>query len=125
MSKEYELPDIRAYKNCRDFNTYKKFKRQRLRKGIADCDVWNLDAYLIHIIITGLRKLAKNCIGYPGTEPFTTHESWVAYLNDLADRFEKNEDAIENGPFKEYEALHAEQVKLFTELGEHIGTMWD
>lgn len=77
---------------------------------------------MTHIIITGLRKLAKNAHGYPGIEPFTTYESWVAYLNNLADRFEKNEDAIENGP---YEACHAEQVKLFAELGEHIGAMWD
>lgn len=125
MSKEYEFSDIRMYKKHRYFRTYNKFKNQRIREGIADCDVWNLDAYLIHIITTGLRKLAKNCMGYPGTEPFTSHESWVAYLNDLADRFEKNEEAIENEPFDNYEACHEEQVKLFTELGEHIGAMWD
>ena len=122
MSKEYEFLDIQSYKNYRNF---RKFKRQRIHEGVADCDIWNLDAYLIRIIITGLRKLAKNCMGYPGTEPFTSHESWVAYLNDLADRFEKNEDAIENGPFDGYKVCHEEQVKLFTELGEHIGAMWD
>lgn len=125
MNKEYECSDIRRYKNYRNFHIYNKFRHQRLYEGVADCDIWNFDTYLTHVIITGLRKLAKNSTGYPGKAPFTTYENWVAYLNDLANRFEKNEEAIENGPFVDYEACRAERVKLFTELGEHIGAMWD
>lgn len=129
---QYEYPDLRYYEQ--DKEILQKYIDQRAKNGIADCDTWNFDNYLILIIIKGLRQLAKTTHGYPGRAPYNTFEEWQDYLFDLADRF-----AVGYIYYYEPETIEKDaeiQAVLrnggreilqdcFTELGKNIFDMWD
>lgn len=59
----------------------------RATKGHAWCDSAEMDNFLLHIIPSMLRDIAKGP-AYPGTEPFDTPEKWEDWCNALADVFE-------------------------------------
>lgn len=134
MNREY--PDLRSYFNSRDKKWLKKCASQRARLGLAYCDTWNFDSFLLGIIIRGLRQLADNSYGYPGFAPFDTFEKWQIYLLDLADKFElasryiyDEDDYWETYNQQETAARHEQGMKLlkeaFAELAENLPAMWD
>ena len=59
----------------------------RATKGHAWRDSAEMDEYLLHLIPSMLRDHAKS-IAYPGNDEFPTYESWQAWCNSLANRFE-------------------------------------
>lgn len=59
----------------------------RATKGHAWRDSAEMDEFLLHIIPSMLRDIAKGH-AYPGTEPFETPEKWEDWCNSLADIFE-------------------------------------
>ena len=65
-----------------------KWAYQRITKGYANCDLWNLDHYLAKLIASAVRELAETGMGFPGDEEFPTEESWEEYLKTIADFFE-------------------------------------
>lgn len=122
---EYEYPDLRSYYGKSKYaKRLSKSVKQRMRFGIADCDTWNFDIYLIKVTIRGLRQLADHLTGYPGYEPFDTEEKWRVYLLGLADKFELaykyTYEDISRG--QEGEKLLKE---AFHELAENLTAMWD
>lgn len=64
-----------------------KYAYQRITRGVADCDYWDLDHYFLQIFVQGLDLLIKYQHGYPGTEEFPTSESWDIYLKEMRDCF--------------------------------------
>lgn len=134
MNREY--PDLRSYFNSRDKKWFKKSANRRVRFGLAYCDTWNFDSFLLGIIIRGLRQLADTSHGYPGYEPFDTFEKWQTYLLDLADKFElasryiyDEDDYWETHTQQESIARQEQGEKLlkeaFSELAENLTSMWD
>lgn len=131
-----EYPDLRSYFNSKDKKWLKKCVSQRARLGLAYCDTWNFDSFLLSIIIRGLRQLADNSHGYPGFAPFDTFDKWQIYLLDLADKFElarryiyDEDDYWETHTSQETTARHEQGMKLlkeaFAELAENLPAMWD
>jgi len=49
---------------------------QRGQRGYADCDWWNMNAYLIRIILPMLREMRSSSIGYPGWGEASTPKKW-------------------------------------------------
>lgn len=127
----YEYPDLR------DFPKHiKKYTSQRMRRGFADCDTWNLDTFLIKIIIRGLRHLADTTHGWPQSNEFPTYESWIDYLLSLADKFELAEKYIYDTddyslehPVEEWAAREKQGTVIlgeaFNELSRHFTALWD
>ena len=74
-------------KNIRMFFRSFKYAYQRVTRGVADCDYWDLDHYFLEVFVQGLDLLIKKQHGYPGNEQFPTPESWDKYLQDMRDCF--------------------------------------
>ena len=66
------------------FTRYLKYRRQRIRRGFADCDVWNLDDYILKVLADGLREFVKQTNCYPDNL-FPTFEAWRDHLTLIAD----------------------------------------
>lgn len=102
---------------------------QRIVKGYANRDVWDLDHYWLDILSHELRFLAENGSAYPGTEPFETPEKWHQWLNGIADRLDAlQEDWAESR--NEYEqqyfkAMEEYRTVSFTDTGAIITTYND
>ena len=75
---------------------------QRITRGFADCDVWQLDCYYATLFTESLRYLDKIRHGYPGE---MTSEEWSAYLQEMAELFYRcveSNDYYHNTAFDEY-----------------------
>ena len=62
---------------------------QRMVRGYADVDVYDMDRYLTRIIPPMLRAMADEAVGsYSSREPYDTWEKWQAWLRQTADTVE-------------------------------------
>lgn len=60
-----------------------KWARQRVVRGYADCDVWNLDNWFSDVVSGALTHLAEHHCGWPD-HLFKTPEEWTAWLKKAA-----------------------------------------
>ena len=75
------------WKNIRMFFRSFKYAWQRITRGYADCDTFDLDTYYLDTLAGTLYHLADNHWGYPGDEQFPNDELWTAYLKEMAGCF--------------------------------------
>lgn len=68
---------------------------QRGKRGYADCDWWNMNYYLVGIIIPMLNDLKKNKHGYPCNGHFrkpnevcNCDEKWSEHIDEMIEAFE-------------------------------------
>lgn len=111
----------------------KRWRSQRVRRGFADCDLWNVDSYLLSVIPGMLRLFADGACGYP--EQFwsfekgryvanDSYEVWATELKRVADAFDyyaSTYDQFKRTPAED----EAMRMKLFVWLGHNIMTIWD
>ena len=81
------------HKNIRMFFRSIKYAYQRITKGYADCDTFNLDNYYLNIFTGTLNHLADNHWGYPGNDEFPDDESWTKYLKEMAQLFYQSQES--------------------------------
>ncbi len=104
---------------------------QRGRRGWADCDWWNMDNYLIGIILPMLKELKKNGHGYPGIDEADTPEKWDAILDHMILGFEVGKRVIDDEYFLETNAdiltrtPTSDEVKLWGEKAEADQKIFD
>ena len=134
---EHDYPDLRNFFFLQeDKKRYKKCASQRARLGLAYCDTWAFDEFLLNIIIRGLRQLADNSHGYPGVKPFDSYESWTKFLLDLADKFARakryiyDEDDLtltDSALASSVRAKKGHKIlqEAFAELADWLPSMWD
>lgn len=60
--------------------------KERAEYGVARVDTWAFYDYAAVVLANGLRILAQDSNGWPGTEEYPTAESWTAKLNEIADK---------------------------------------
>ena len=89
------------WKNIKMFFRSFKWGYQRITKGFANCDTYDLDAYYLDIFTNTLRYLADNHWGYPGNDEFPDDESWTKYLKDMAQKFYNANETNEAYPTPE------------------------
>jgi hypothetical protein len=70
-----------------------KYAYQRIVRGYANCDTFDLDNYYLDIFYNTLTHLADNHCAYPGDNEFDTDEKWTAYLKEMADCFYRANEA--------------------------------
>lgn len=70
-----------------------KYAYQRVTRGYADCDLWDLDDYYLTLFTNTLNSFADNTISYPGNKQFPSYESWIKYVRELALDFLKANEA--------------------------------
>lgn len=104
-------------KNARMFFRSFKYAYQRITKGYANCDTFDLDSYYLDIFSGTLNHLADNHWGYPGNDEFPTDESWTAYLKKLAHKFYLANESNEAYPTPEAD-------KWWKWIEEHPGNTW-
>jgi hypothetical protein len=88
-------------KNIKMFIRSIKYAYQRITRGWANCDTWDLDDYYEHIIADTLNYLADNHMGYPGNNEFPDDEIWTKYLKDMAQKFYNGNEANDVYPTPE------------------------
>ena len=87
---------------------------QRGRRGYADCDWWDMDAYLIGIILPMLKRLKADNMGYPGYGQASTPEKWDALLDEMVEGFTIAQKIMDdNYPLEQFIELQAQDRKLF------------
>ena len=74
-------------KNIRLFFRRYKWAYQRATRGYADCDIWDMDSWILNLFHDSLNHLADNHMGYPGDDRYPTDEEWTTQLKDLAQLF--------------------------------------
>ena len=71
---------------------------QRGRRGWSDNDWWNMDSYLVEIILPMLKKFKENNHGYPGD---LTEEKWDELLGEMIIGFEAAKRVIDDDYYLE------------------------
>lgn len=75
------------YKNIGLFFRRFKWAGQRAIHGFADCDIWDMDSWVLDLFHESLNYLADNHFGWPGDSKFPEDEDWTKYLKDMAQKF--------------------------------------
>ena len=84
---------------------------QRITRGYADTDWFNMDSHLLELLPAMLKELAAHSHSYPGRAPFDTPEKWSAWLNEMADNLIScREEEIDKA--NEYYKEYIESIKL-------------
>ena len=94
-------------RNARLFFRQFKWAYQRMTRGFCDFDTWDLDNYLSQLLADSIRHLANTTHGYPGTDEFSTYESWRDYLYKISDLLNYSLGELPN----EYEEAWFAKVK--------------
>lgn len=89
------------HKNIRMFFRSIKYAYQRITKGYANCDTFDLDNYYLNIFTGTLNHLADNHWGWPGNEEFPEDEDWIKYLKEMALKFYNANESNEAYPTPE------------------------
>lgn len=97
-----------------------KMRRQRGRRGWADCDVWGLHSYLTDVIIETVAEMRETAHTHPGGLAF---EEWLKILQEIEDGFRAAKAAGNCGVFAEGDE---EKFSLaFAHLQKWWFTLWD
>ena len=75
-----------------------KWAYQRATRGYCDYDIWDFSSYLLDVLSGGLKHLADNHYGWPGTGDFPTDEEWTQFLNDMSDKFYRAQESNDYYP---------------------------
>lgn len=116
-------------KKCK--KAMKKFKKQRIKRGFADSDLWNFDSYIIDLFIDMLKRFQEIAHGWPQSEEFPEFEDWMMYIQNIIDEFtasQMEQDLVDSDleHWKEhYEAQVEHEKKGFELLQKHLHGIWD
>ena len=80
------------WKNISLFFRRFKWAYQRATRGYADCDVCDMDNWILNLFHGALNHLADNHWGYPYSEKFPTDTDWTSYLHEMAYLFYKADE---------------------------------
>ena len=108
----------------------KKWMRQRVTRGFADIDIWNLDYHLLTLLPAMIDQLAKTTHGWPQSDEFPEFKDWQNYLFAIAKKFRDAEKLHDEGEtIAEMQANYEKACQLVKEalcdMGEHFFALWD
>ena len=123
-----------AYENRRE--KFRKYRKQRLERGWADCDTWDMDGWLLKTIPDMLTFMAKSDT-YPesleadGQRRKVTARKYRHWLQRTAGRirqYGKMRRAVWDGKDdytpERKTAIQAELVQAFCEIAQNIDCLW-
>lgn len=99
---------------------------QRMRYGIADEDIWDLNVYLAEIILRGLKGFKRQKGGHPWSYDLDgvelTKEKWAEYVDAMIFSFKYYSEPWEYNykTTEEFEKVHF-GLKVFA---EYYGALW-
>lgn len=113
-----------------------KWKLQRLFRGYADCDLWNLDSFIINKIYRPLKKFVKHQEeeGTSLPQEFATDPAaWLLVLKKIEFSFDHEWREEHELGYDPYKNLTPEQKiefddnvqKGFELFGRHLRGLWD
>lgn len=103
----------------REMRNERKFRRQRAKKGYADCDLWGIDDWFLNIIPKMLRDLKE----YKDSYPTLWQEEWYEHNKERCINAGINDDnfyILETADDKT-----EEQEKLSEELSQYQQKTWN
>lgn len=131
MNKEKNYLDVRNWRlSGKDAKRRrKKWMRQRIHRGFADWDWWDLDMFYLNLFVSSLRHYAKNTIGYSPSLA-SSYEEYQQRILRLADMFEKMANwEVDNADRRDFEQEFKEKEELtkkaFAEMAEVFWSLWD
>lgn len=110
-------------------NNTKKWKRQRVTRGFADIDIWNLDLYLLELLPAMIDHLAKTSDHWPD-DKFSEFKDWQNYLFNISNKFREAYNTFcKICPAEEKENNREKAQSLikeaFNDMGEVFFSLWD
>lgn len=129
LNKVYTEEELASADGALYRERLEKWKKQRIEKSYCDYDLWNMDGFLLEVLVNGLREFADNTHSYPGLSVegiSETPQQWHDFLYHLAAEFEEGYDMID-----EIESLaRTEQgitkvKEAWNTLGEWLFDLWD
>lgn len=69
-----------------------KWAHQRITRGWADRDTWDLDSSILEYLNGTIQYLADHHYGFPGHGRFDSDEKWTEYLREMASCFYRAEE---------------------------------
>lgn len=99
-----------------------KYLWQKITRGYADCELWNLDVTIAEFILPRLKTFTKQCYSYPGwwladNNTMTSDEKHEAWLDKLEEMVEDLEDYLKDPYNPTKEKANGE---LFAEIWPHL-----
>ena len=115
---------------------HKVYKKQRLERGWADCDIWNMDEWLMVTIPEMLIALSKrdsypDCLEIDGNTIYMTARKYRRWLHRNAKRIETYReywnagiDATSNYSAESVKKIRSDFIQAFKEIAMNIGMLW-
>lgn len=103
---KWKYPDC-WLKNIRMFFRSIKYAYQRITKGFAYCDTWDLDDYYTHLFVDSLKMYSEHMNGWPQSKEFPEFEDYKKYIDRMVYLFDQSiegHEDIKNKYAEEYEA---------------------
>lgn len=128
MDKFYNLTipwhkSIDGVDGWQEMRRRQKFARQRIERGFASSDWWNMDGWIENILPEMLRDFADKTCSYPGSK---TYDEWVAELRHYADLLEESAKEIEKAyTQEEYHKAQCKREQFFEWFAKNLSALWD
>ena len=106
----YSNPFKTFFHSIKQFFYNRKMKKQRIKRGFCDMDVWEYGGWLSELLPDSLEYLANNLSGYP--DGFEDEVEWKNMLLHIV-------DLIRTSTPEYYEEHYQYQDAYFTELNKH------
>lgn len=119
-----KLSEIKKYKNNPEHRKrYKRWKKERVRRGFSGCDMWNLDKFLIHIIADTLDHFASH---HHGTPYGWDKDDYTNYITSIAADLRKaNEHTILGKDNYDAETANNLLRSAFMRLSNIFWSLWN
>lgn len=73
-----------------------KYARDRARKGYCDYDLWDMDIFLVDLIIRSLEEHKEYTCGYPDGK-YSSFEDWTNAIEEGINHFKKYKYLMDDG----------------------------
>jgi len=114
----------RIFGKIKDIPREIKWFWQRGKRGYSDCDVWDLNDYLLSWLPKAIRELRDNTQGYPAY--IKSFNEWKKILTKMANGLESGQEMMWNTETKKkIEKLDKEFKEGMRLLEKHFFNLWD
>ena len=90
-----------------------KWAYQRVIRGYADADCWNLDLYYLNLFAESIDWLRQVTMSFPGHDEGSTEEGWDNVLRTMSEKFYRSNEDNDYYPttkWEEYRAAKGDQL---------------
>jgi hypothetical protein len=112
---------VTGYSGLKSFLRAFRYAKQRIMRGWADCDVWEMNAHITAVISGMLKTLAETDNGY--SSKFSCYEEWINELERVSALASVLSEKTFDGAFDD--EIREEKEAVFDFIKNHFTELWD